>query len=537
MSIQSLQNNLDALAEYITKGVFRKDLGKLAAQEITYTFKQMYDELQHHYFGSGSGGTAIFAVKANKEGGQRAGKASSGKTWLKVLENYCNDALVALEREHLNDAGNFLISKSSGKLIVTAFRENATAAKLYGDSDPRAGKGIGANPYDTLGKVRSKALNDLTAKSQDYRELFWNGGLLEGYEAPDGTAGTLAARKYSMGLAINLGHITGVSERQASALGGLLEGDLEGPQFNESATEGQREQAAEDWKAVEEVKRRYVAELQGHTLGVDRDDQAIAFDISTKKPITILNVDRIKLVGEGSVINIVGKDKAQKKEERAFNTLTGQGIRDIQNAIREFYAGKDYLRMPGSKTPVEKVRDSFINIPKVRALAKGPALRNARKGTPTPKTQLTADFGQQKIQTTSHKGVPQEPTKGKGKSRKGTKRPNAVASESGDNFLQLQVLLNAKLPRTVAENMGEPRLENRSGTFAGSVRVTDVTRTPQGFPSVGYTYRKNPYQVFEMGAGKAPWASNARDPRRLIELSMREIAQELAVGRFYTRRV
>ena len=85
--------------------------------------------------------------------------------------------------------------------------------------------------------------------------------------------------------------------------------------------------------------------------------------------------------------------------------------------------------------------------------------------------------------------------------------------------------------------MGEPRLENRSGTFAGSVRVTDVTRTPQGFPSVGYTYRKNPYQVFEMGAGKAPWASNARDPRRLIELSMREIAQELAVGRFYTRRV
>ena len=64
-----------------------------------------------------------------------------------------------------------------------------------------------------------------------------------------------------------------------------------------------------------------------------------------------------------------------------------------------------------------------------------------------------------------------------------------------------------------------------------------VTRTPQGFPSVGYTYRKNPYQVFEMGAGKAPWASNARDPRRLIELSMREIAQELAVGRFYTRRV
>ena len=98
-------------------------------------------------------------------------------------------------------------------------------------------------------------------------------------------------------------------------------------------------------------------------------------------------------------------------------------------------------------------------------------------------------------------------------------------------------LLNAKLPRTVAENMGAPALENRTGTFASSVRVTDVNRTAKGFPSVGYTYQRNPYQVFEMGSGKAPWATTARDPRTMIDASIREIAQELAVGRFYTRRV
>ena len=85
--------------------------------------------------------------------------------------------------------------------------------------------------------------------------------------------------------------------------------------------------------------------------------------------------------------------------------------------------------------------------------------------------------------------------------------------------------------------MGAPGLENRTGTFASSVRVTDVSQTAQGFPSVGYSYQKNPYQVFEVGRGTAPWAPTARDPRTLIDASIREVAQQLAVGRFTTRRV
>ncbi len=41
-------------------------------------------------------------------------------------------------------------------------------------------------------------------------------------------------------------------------------------------------------------------------------------------------------------------------------------------------------------------------------------------------------------------------------------------------------LLNAKLPQQVADNMGSPRLENQTGTFAGSVRAIDVQETAQG---------------------------------------------------------
>ena len=108
---------------------------------------------------------------------------------------------------------------------------------------------------------------------------------------------------------------------------------------------------------------------------------------------------------------------------------------------------------------------------------------------------------------------------------------------SGKSYLSLIGLINAKLPKTVLENMGSPALESRTGTFASSVRATDVLTTPQGYPSIGYTYQQNPYRIFEVGTGRAPWASQERDPRKLIDRSIREIATELVIGRFYTRRV
>ena len=81
--------------------------------------------------------------------------------------------------------------------------------------------------------------------------------------------------------------------------------------------------------------------------------------------------------------------------------------------------------------------------------------------------------------------------------------------------------------------MKPPALQNRTGRFAQSVRVTDVMLTQKGYPSIGYTYRKNPYQTFEMGHKQG---SKDRDPRTLIDRSIREIAAELLVGRFFTRR-
>ena len=102
--------------------------------------------------------------------------------------------------------------------------------------------------------------------------------------------------------------------------------------------------------------------------------------------------------------------------------------------------------------------------------------------------------------------------------------------------VDFQLIMNSQINDVVAKNMGPPRLENRTGTFAGSVRITDVTQTRQGHPSIGYTYRKDPYQVFEASSGTR-FSSSARDPRPLIDASIREIAAQFAIGRLYTRRI
>ena len=114
--------------------------------------------------------------------------------------------------------------------------------------------------------------------------------------------------------------------------------------------------------------------------------------------------------------------------------------------------------------------------------------------------------------------------------RKTQKRSDTGASD----MLKLVVMFNQKLPDAIVNNMGPPALTNQTGRFANSVRVTDITKTPQGFPSVGYTYQKNPYQTFESGYRQG---SPEYDPRNLINKSIREVAVEFAIGRFYTRRV
>ena len=84
--------------------------------------------------------------------------------------------------------------------------------------------------------------------------------------------------------------------------------------------------------------------------------------------------------------------------------------------------------------------------------------------------------------------------------------------------------------------MGSPALNYQTGRFANSVEVTDITRTGKGYPSIGYTYMKDPYQIYEVPGGSPSYATPERDPRKIIGQSIREIAMGLIQERFYIRR-
>ena len=114
---------------------------------------------------------------------------------------------------------------------------------------------------------------------------------------------------------------------------------------------------------------------------------------------------------------------------------------------------------------------------------------------------------------------------------------NAGRQQGIQEFSRLPALINAKLGQTVMSNMGDPALVNRTGAFASSARVTSVSGGARGVANIDYTYNKDPYEVFEMGGrGRVPWATEGRDPRTVIEKSIREIAFEMALGALTTRR-
>ena len=198
------------------------------------------------------------------------------------------------------------------------------------------------------------------------------------------------------------------------------------------------------------------------------------------------------------------------------------------DALRKDFG--DVLNMEGSTT----LRDAIESVTMYNLAGKpsrNKKVSSVVKRKPVHKNKSKA----KKITKTGKRdtSIPVMTGTGLSKSMKVDSREPAVSSGT----INLAALINKKLPETVAGKMGPPKLENRTGTFAQSVRVEDIRQTPQGFPSIGYTYEKNPYQVFEMGKGKAPWANTNRDPRKLINASIREIAAEVMKGKFFTRRV
>jgi len=240
----------------------------------------------------------------------------------------------------------------------------------------------------------------------------------------------------------------------------------------------------------------------------------VSFNI-TKNPGEPIDVIDISL--ESKALNRGVQAKAEKEAAGQLNKALLEAVTKLE--------GKYWANAEGSDSKVQRMQKSVLN-----------------------------EFSQDKFRSKNVRSniknnkISNKTSKASSKKRKvrGKKQPTVQDDkrvilesfqERNQDLLSLQALLNAKLPTEIRKNMGYPRLENRTGRFADSVRVTDISRTRKGFPSIGYTYQRQPYQVFEQGAGKAPWSNERRDPRSLINTTIREIASEILIGRFFTRRI
>lgn len=254
--------------------------------------------------------------------------------------------------------------------------------------------------------------------------------------------------------------------------------------------------------------------------GVLKPDEAAQFkSIITKYERDIgLTIDHVMVVKDGKI----------KKEYVPVlswqDTISNQELAQIEAAaMRSFQTRlKDVVDLEGSPTLKESIESVILH-----EISSG-VKRAPKKVKGSPKKSVTS------------KGKGKKSKKIKGKKTTQIIRDNGVPGtavkgftdgKTQGSFINLNNLIgpiNKELSKTVKKNMVSPRLQNRTGRFANSVKITDINRTTQGFPSIGYTYQRAPYDKFETDPD--------RDPRKLIDRSIREIAVKFAIGRFYTRR-
>lgn len=231
--------------------------------------------------------------------------------------------------------------------------------------------------------------------------------------------------------------------------------------------------------------------------------------------------------------NIVGDIRSGiENVSEGRDVVAARSVR-VKSLIQKALLSKtaiDWANQPGSDSKIQQIRKTLVSsamksikktnivkfIPETRDLIINTSSNSAKKKTIVKETSAV----------TSTK------IKAKGLRSGGMK----TTPQARSSYVSLMNIFNSKLPEIVRGNMIGGRLHNRSGRFSESVRVTNITETSQGYPSIEYTYARSPYDVFDPVIGASPWNTPDRDPKKLVDLSIRDIAINLAIGRFYTRR-
>lgn len=186
----------------------------------------------------------------------------------------------------------------------------------------------------------------------------------------------------------------------------------------------------------------------------------------------------------------------------------------ILNKLRKNIA-KLLPSIPGSNTIIQDALEIAKN--KVIAILTKKPIKNIRKHAPTtgkasPKIRVVAA-------NTSSISVSRPVT---------TVTTQALRTTSGQfySLTGLQSLINTHLQDVISANMGSGSSSNilnyRTGRFASTVKVEQMSQSREGMITAFYSYMKNPYATFSDGGRQS--VPKTRDPKLLIAKSIREIA-------------
>ena len=343
----------------------------------------------------------------------------------------------------------------------------------------------------------------------------------------EGKPGGLTAKQMRMKPEDRLANMGGVGETFAFRSGYNV------AHQGASTVGGARFIAAQEWLKNSDYKR-YVKSAEFKTLKSRFPDFEVFFETSGMKESNIHGT-KIHLKEGMRIGSTIGPSSANfsGSELNDWGKGTGNTIsRHLGDSLTAWAKRQNWIDMKGSNS----IREQAMEVARTIALA-GVSTSKTSKKSSKPRKVPKRNAKRDKLGAPGVAAVVRSTGHRNKESRAKKTVTRRTQNSEGISPFTYVAMINKKLPQTVAKNMRSPMLQNNSGRFASSVRVETADLTAQGHPSFGYTYDKSPYQVFEVGTGSAPWATPDRDPRKLIDKSIREVAAQLAIGRFYTRRL
>jgi hypothetical protein len=249
-------------------------------------------------------------------------------------------------------------------------------------------------------------------------------------------------------------------------------------------------------------------ELKARSYIIDED-----FDVITEV-ISYYTKDGSKVFQIGSKIQGELRSGAQNQLEGTSDITKRKGR--ILKALQKAVLDVTWPTQKGSDSKVDEVRKR---------------LNNAAVSSGASGVKQKIDISQNKADTTTT-----VTSKTTAKPVQAFTLDATLPQKSNFDFASLVQYLNSRLAPVIRSRMVGSALHNQTGRFSESAKIVSVGQTGQGYPVLEYTYQRSPYDVFDPVLGAAPWNTPGRDPKKLIEASIREVAKNIAIKRFYVRR-